>query len=272
MVFIEGVLSEIVDEINKKELEKEALTSGAQLEGELDPDQVEAITNETTILNEKKASRESAAVSQPTYDQPPQFAAPPVPKQSAAFVAPTPKMTSSVLASAPPSRLVPATLPVLVPQPPVLPWQTACLQQPVPLEQLEELLSQDVEQQSPPEEQSTLVHSVARGMDAIQQADHIKEQTWHKMEVEKRRKTVAQPGWKTALENPQGTLPSSSSSMPSFQLPPTTLTGMTSLTTIQENQDSAPAAPARQPDPASSSSESTWDAWCELQKSNSSYH
>ena len=225
----------------------------------------------TTSKAPSMASASPAAVPQPTYDQP--VSSPQVPKQSAAFVAPTSKMTSSVPAFAAPStRLAPATLPAPLPQPPVSPWQTACIQQPVPLEQPEDFLSQDVVQQSPPEEQSTLVHAVARGVDAVQQADHIKEQTWHKQEVEKRRKTMAQPGWKTALENQQRTLPSSSSSMPSFQPPPTTVTGMTSLTTIQENQDPAPAVPARQPDPSSSSSEPTWDAWCELQESNSSYH
>ena len=100
-------------------------------------------------------------------------------------------MTSSVPAYVAPSPcFAPVSLPATLPQPPILPGQTQCIQQPVPLEQLEELLSQDVVQNSPPEEQSTLAHAVAREMDEVQQADHIREQTWHGQEVEKRRKTI----------------------------------------------------------------------------------
>ena len=211
----------------------------------------------TTSKAPSMALASPAAVPQPTFDQPPQCPA-------------TSKMTSSLPAYAAPStRLAPATLPAPLPQPPVLSWQTQCIQEPLPLEQLEEFLSQDVVQNSPPEEQSILAHAVAREMDEVQQADHIHQQTWHKQEVEKRRKTMAQPGWKTEMENQQRAL---LASQPPFQPPPTTLTGMTSSTTIQENQDPAPAAQARQPDPSSSSSESTWDVWCELQEKNSSYH
>ena len=56
-VFIEGVLSEIVDEITQIELKKEALTSGAR--SNVDPDQVGIINGEISALNERKASRES---------------------------------------------------------------------------------------------------------------------------------------------------------------------------------------------------------------------
>ena len=61
---------------------------------------------------------------------------------SAVFVAPTSKMTSSAPAYAAPSTcLAPASLPAPLPQPPVLSWQVQCIQQLVPLEQLEEFLS-----------------------------------------------------------------------------------------------------------------------------------
>ena len=56
-VFSEGVLSNIVDEINTKEPEKATITSGTR--GEMEPDQVEYLTKETTELNEMKPSRES---------------------------------------------------------------------------------------------------------------------------------------------------------------------------------------------------------------------
>ena len=56
-IFIQGVLTETVDEITNKELKKEALTAGAR--GELEPDQVETLNNEISALNEKKVSRES---------------------------------------------------------------------------------------------------------------------------------------------------------------------------------------------------------------------
>ena len=149
-------------------------------------------------------SASPAAVPQPTFDQPPQCPAPPVPKQSAAFAAPTPKMTSSAPASVAPSPCsAPVSLPAPLPQPPLVSWQTRCIQQPVPLAQLEDFLAQDIEQNSPLEEQSTLVHAVARDMDPVQQADHIREQTWRRQEVEKRRKMMAQPGWKTAMEHQQ---------------------------------------------------------------------
>ena len=133
------------------------------------------------------ASASPAVVPPPTFDQPPQCPAPPVLKQSPAFAVPTPKMTSSAptsMATSPCS--VPVSLPAPLPQPPFVPWLTRCIQQPVPLAQLEDFLAQDVEQNSPPEEQSTLAHALAREMDPIQQADHIHDQTWHKQKVEKK--------------------------------------------------------------------------------------
>ena len=133
-----------------------------------------------------------------------------------------------------------------------------CIQQPVPLAQLEDFLAQDIEQNSLPEEQSTLVHAVARDVDPVQQADHTHNQTWHRQEMEKRRRMMARPAWKSKQR--------------AFQPSPTTLAGMTPLTSIQENQASAPAVPVSRPDPSSSSSESTWDAWCDQQESGNNFH
>ena len=158
----------------------------------------------TTCKAPSMASASPAAVPQPAYDQPPQCPVAPVPKQSAAFAAPTRKMTSSAPASVASSPCsAPVSLPAPLPQPPLVQWQTRCIQQPVPLAQFEDFLAQDTEQNSPPEEQPTLVHAVARDMDDVQQADHIREQTWHRQEVEKRRKMMAQPVWKTAMEHQQ---------------------------------------------------------------------
>ena len=186
---------------------------------------------------------------------------------------PTPKMTSSAPAGGRYGTFDPVSLPAPMPQPPIPSWQTRCIQQPVPLAQLEEFLAQDVEQNSPPEEQSTLVHAVARDMDPVQQAAHA--HAWRSQEVDKRRKMMAQPAWRStlerqqAMEHQQGLL----AKQPAFQPPPTTFVGMTSLTSIQGNQASSSASSARQQDPSSSSSESaTWDAWCELQESASNYH
>ena len=137
----------------------------------------------------KAPSASPAAVPQPTFDQPPSVQ----PRQCPSSQQP---LRPQHRRRHPVHQLQPqhpVTLPAPLPQPPVLPWQMQCIQQPVPLEQLEEFfVSQDIAQNSPPEEQSTLAHAVARDMDAVQQADHIKEQTWHKMEVEKRRRTMAQ--------------------------------------------------------------------------------
>ena len=44
-------------------------------------------------------------------------------------------------------------------------------------------------------EQSTLVHAVAREMDANQAAEHIKQQTWHQMEVEREKAQDNGPTW-----------------------------------------------------------------------------
>ena len=59
-VFVKKILSEFVNEIKNKELEKETLTSGAR--GELDPDQETRLANEISALNAKKTSRETTLV------------------------------------------------------------------------------------------------------------------------------------------------------------------------------------------------------------------
>ena len=92
---------------------------------------------------------------QPTLDQPPQFAALPVPKQQSVYVGPTSKMTSSAPALIPSSRFVPTSLPAPLPQQPMLPRQTECIQNPVPLEQLDDFLATDIQQQAAPEDQSS---------------------------------------------------------------------------------------------------------------------
>ena len=158
---------------------------------------------------------------QPTFDQPPQFTAPPVPKQQPAYVSPTSKMTSSAPALIPSSRLVPTSLTAPLPQPPLLPWQTECIRNPVPLEQLRDFLATDTDQQAAPEEQSTLAHAVAREMDAQKAGDHIQQQSWHQMEVEKRRRTMAQPAWKTAKKAQLGNPFPSQPSTPAYRPPPT---------------------------------------------------
>ena len=157
--------------------------------------------------------------STPTFDQPPQCPAPPVPKQSTAYAPPTPKMTSSAPAC---MAVAPCSAPVSLPAP-MPSWQTGCIQQPVPITQLEEFLAQVVEQNSPPEEQSTLVQAVARYVDSVQQAEHIRDRTWHRQEVEQRRR-MAQPGWKTAMESQQQIACESSATCDGrpTSLPPTT--------------------------------------------------
>ena len=68
------------------------------------------------------------------------------------------------------------------------------------MEQLHELIAQDVEQKVPvPEERSTLPKAVAQRVTQEQQMDHIHDRTWHKSEMEKRRR-MAQPGWKASME------------------------------------------------------------------------
>ena len=117
----------------------------------------------TTCKAPSMASASPTAVPQPTYDQPPQCLAPPVPKQPIVFAPLTPKTTTSspaCKASAPCSA--PVSLPAPLPQPPIVPWQTRCIQQPVSPTQLEDFLAKDAGQKSEPEEQSTLVHAVAR--------------------------------------------------------------------------------------------------------------
>ena len=193
---------------------------------------------------------------------------PPVPKQPPAFAVPTSKMTSSAPASVLSSQLAPTLLPVPLPQPPVLPWQTTCIQHTVPLEQLDDFLAQDVQQQAAPEERSTLVHAVAREMDERQSAEHIKQQTWHQMKVDRRKRTMAQPAWKTAMESQQPNSFSAQSIMPASQFPPPSLSGMPSLTTLHETPEEAEVVAPVQPDPAHQVLSPHKNAWCEFQDRN----
>ena len=71
------------------------------------------------------------------------------------------------------------------------------------MEQLHEFLGQDVEQNQPAQEHSTLPQAVAQCMTPEQQVDHIRDRTWHQSEMEKRRR-MAQPGWKAAMEAQEG--------------------------------------------------------------------
>ena len=59
-----------------------------------------------------------------------------------------------------------------LPQPPMPSWQSACIRNPIPIEQLREFLAQDVEQNLPvPEERSTLSQAVAHRVTHQQQTD-----------------------------------------------------------------------------------------------------
>ena len=151
----------------------------------------------------------------------------------------------------------------------VMVWQTEWIQNPITLEQLDDFLATDIQQQAAPEEQSTLVHALAREMDVQQAAEHIKQQTWHQMEVEKRLKTTAQPGWKITMETQQRNPFSSQPNMPAFRPPPTSLPGMTTLTTVHETPNDAEIVPPVLQESSSADSDSkTWNAWCDLQESN----
>ena len=128
------------------------------------------------------------------------------------------------------------SLPTPFAQPPMPSWQSACISNPIPMAQFREFLAQDVEQNQPTtEESSTLAQVVARRMTPEQQADHIRDRTWHRSEMEKRRR-MAQPGWKAAMEA-QGTSliqqqeRVTQALLRSGQTPPTA-PGMQPLTTI----------------------------------------
>ena len=178
-------------------------------------------------------------------------------------------MTSSTPVLTPLSRLLPLSMTALLPQCPIMPWQAERIRNPVPLEQLRDFLATDVEQQTAPEEQSTLVQAVAREMDVQQVADHIQQKSWHKMEVEKRRRTMAQPSWRTAMETQPCNPFSSQPSMPASRPQPTSLPGMPPLATLHETPADAEEVPPMFQESSSSDSESkAWKTWCDLQESN----
>ena len=112
------------------------------------------------------------------------------------------------------------------------------------MEQLHELPAQDVEQNQPAEEQSTLPQAVAQRMTSEQQVDHIRDRTWRQSEMEKRRR-MAQPGWKTAMEAQDALFAQHQQQVMQVQRsnqPPPTAPGMHTLTTIPEGQNSEAAS------------------------------
>ena len=225
------------------------------------------------------ASASPAAVDAPTFDTPPQCPAPPVPSQPAACAPPTAKMTSNSPACMSTSAgSASVSLPIPLPQPPMPSWQSTCLQNAIPLEQLHELPAQDVEQNQPAEERSTLPQVVAQQLTPEQQTEHIRDHTWHQSEMEKRRR-MAQPRWKSAMEAQEVLLLQQQERVRqiqrSAQTPPTA-PRMHTLTTIPEGQNSSAASTDQNVQsavPASSTSDSQeWNAWCDFQESASSMH
>ena len=150
---------------------------------------------------------------------------------------------SRVPAQSSPSGSAPVSLPTPIAQPPMPSWQSACISNPILMAQLHEFLAQDVEQNQPAiEESSTLPQAVAQRMTPEQQASHIRDRTWHRSEMEKRRR-MAQPGWKAAMEA-QGTSliqqqeRVTQALLRSGQTPPTA-PGMQPLTTIPDRPECA---------------------------------
>ena len=186
------------------------------------------------------ASASTSLCSQPTFDQPPQFPAPAVPAQQSAAtpsvaVAPTPKMMFSAPAAVTVSQPTPVLLPAPLPMPPVLPWETACIQQPEPLEHLAHFLAQDPQPEEPAEN-STLVHALAQEMTHEQSAEHIRQGTWCQTEMDKKRHLeMAQPAWKATIQRsqPSSSVPSRSS-MAASRFPVSSLPGMPTLQPVQE--------------------------------------
>ena len=231
----------------------------------------------TTSKAPSMATAATAATNEPTFDRPPTCPAPPVPNQPATSAPQVAKMTSSspaCTATSSGSALV--SLPTPIAQPPMPSWQSVCISNPIPLEQLREFLAQDVEQNLPvPEERSTLPQAVAHRMTQQQQTDHIRDRTWHQSEMERRRR-MAQPGWKSAMEAQQTVLIQQQERvcqvLSSSSTPPTT-PGMHPLSLIPEMQSPAeqvteqPVQPAM---PTSSASDPEWDEWRDFQESASS--
>ena len=157
-------------------------------------------------------------------------------------------------------------------------WQSACIQQPVPIEQLQEFLAQDVEQNQPAEEQTTLPQAVALQMTSEQQVDHIRDRTWYTSEMEKRRR-MAQPAWKAAMDAQDVLFAQHQQRFMELQRSnqsPPTAPSMHILTPIPEVQTSSAASTdqnVKTAEPASSASDSQeWNAWCDFQESASSQH
>ena len=144
------------------------------------------------------------------------------------------------------------------------------------MEQLHEFLAQDVEQNQPAEEQSTLAQAVAQEMTPAKQVERIRDRTWHQSDMEKRRR-MAQPTWKDAMVAQDALLAQHQKRVMELQRPnpsQQTSSGMQTLSTIPEGQTLSTASTDQtvQPaEPASSTSESQdWDAWCDFQESASS--
>ena len=110
-----------------------------------------------------------------------------------------------------------------------LPWQTQCIQQPVPTQELETFLSvQDVANDEPPEI-STL--AVAHATPHDQTTEMIRQRLWCVSESEKQRRyETAQPAWKSELQRQQQ---AAASSRP----PVSTLPGAAPLETLQRKQN-----------------------------------
>ena len=105
--------------------------------------------------------------------------------------------------------------------------------------------------------------------------DHFQDRTWHKSEMEKRRR-MAQSGWKAAREAQDIALIQQQErvrqALSSASTPPTA-PGMHTLSPIPELQTSAGPVrdqPVQQAMPTSSTSDTEWGEWCDFQESASS--
>ena len=146
------------------------------------------------------------------------------------------------------------------------------------MEQLHEFLAQDVEQNQPAEEHTTLPQAVAQRMTSEQQTEHIRDRTWYISEMEKRRR-MAQPGWKTAMEAQDALFAQHQQRVVELQRSnqsPPTAPGMPTLTPIPEGQASSAASTdqnVQTAEPASSASDSQeWSVWCDFQESASTQY
>ena len=91
------------------------------------------------------------------------------------------------------------------PMPPVMPWQQQCVQQPLPMQQLQTFLQEH--EGETPADPPTLVRAIARGMPSDQAMDLSMQRTWHIHQQEKqRRSALAQPAWKAEMQRTQPSL------------------------------------------------------------------